>query len=62
MIMRVFYLILMSMIIVIFGVDLLFGQPPPSLPAVPNQAPLDGGLGILAASGGAYAWRKLRKK
>lgn len=41
----------------------LFAQapPPPALPGMPDQAPL-GGLGLLAAAGGAYAWKKLRKK
>lgn len=34
--------------------------PPPALPGMPDQAPIDGGLGLLAAAGGAYAWRKLR--
>jgi hypothetical protein len=27
---------------------------------MPNQAPIDGGLGLLAAAGGAYAWKRLR--
>jgi hypothetical protein len=36
--------------------------PPPALPGMPNQAPIDGGLGLLAAAGGAYAWRKLRNR
>tara|TARA_R110002096_G_scaffold278213_2_gene472230 strand:- start:3257 stop:3439 length:183 start_codon:yes stop_codon:yes gene_type:complete len=30
------------------------------LPSAPDQAPIDGGLGLLAAAGGAYAWKKLR--
>jgi hypothetical protein len=34
--------------------------PPPTLPGPPDQAPIDGGLAILAAAGGAYAWRRLR--
>lgn len=34
--------------------------PPPSLPSTPDQAPIDGGLGLLAAAGGAYAWKRLR--
>jgi len=38
----------------------LWAQPP-GLPTAPDQAPL-GGLGLLAAAGGAYAWKKLRKK
>ena len=42
--------------------DLIAQPPPPTLPNMPDQAPVDGGLGLLAASGAAYAWRKLRKK
>ncbi|WP_018128188.1 PID-CTERM protein-sorting domain-containing protein [Balneola vulgaris] len=37
---------------------LLFAQP--GLPTAPAQAPIDGGLGLLAAAGGAYAWKKLK--
>lgn len=33
---------------------------PPGLPTAPDQAPIDGGLGLLAAGGAAYAWKKLR--
>lgn len=36
--------------------------PPPVLPGQPAQAPIDGGLGLLAAAGGAYAIRKMRKR
>jgi hypothetical protein len=32
------------------------------LPIAPSQAPIDGGLGLLAAAGGAYAIKKLRDK
>lgn len=43
-------------------VEIAIAQPPaPSLPVTPDQAPL-GGLGLLAAAGGAYAWKKLRQK
>lgn len=36
-------------------------QPPaPVLPGAPTQAPVDGGLALLAAAGSAYAWRRLR--
>ena len=41
--------------------DALFAQPP-GLPNAPSQAPIDGGLGLLAAGGAAYAWKKLRHK
>lgn len=41
---------------------MLFQLPPPSLPNAPEQAPIDGGLSLLAAAGGAYAWKRLRKR
>jgi hypothetical protein len=56
---------LLSLFLVALGVPELFAQtspPPPALPGMPDQAPIDGGLSILAAAGGAYAWRKLRNK
>ena len=34
----------------------------PGLPVAPDQAPIDGGLGLLAAAGGVYAIRKLRQR
>ncbi len=53
------FAILVLTIILISG-TLAFTQPP-GLPSTPDQAPIDGGLGLLAAAGGAYAWKKLRK-
>jgi hypothetical protein len=38
----------------------LFAQP--GLPSPPDQAPIDGGLSLLAAAGGAYAIKKLRDR
>jgi hypothetical protein len=35
---------------------------PPMFPGPPPQAPIDGGLLMLAVGGGAYALNKLRKK
>ncbi|MEO1022965.1 MAG: hypothetical protein AAFW89_10520 [Bacteroidota bacterium] len=37
-------------------------QAQPALPGAPTQAPIDGGLGLLAAAGGVYAYRKLKGK
>ena len=34
----------------------------PSFPAQPDQTPIDGGLGLLAAVGGAYAYKKLKDR
>ena len=41
--------------------DLASAQPPPP-PSKPSQTPIDGGLGLLAAAGGAYAVKKLRDR
>jgi hypothetical protein len=32
----------------------------PSFPSTPDPAPIDGGLGLLAAAGGAYAYKKIK--
>lgn len=45
----------------IFISTIAFSQPP-GLPATPNQAPIDGGLSLLAAAGGYYAYKKLKNK
>ncbi len=37
-------------------------QAQPGLPTPPSQAPIDGGLGLLAAAGGAYAYKKLKNR
>ena len=41
-------------------VTLAFAQP--GVPTAPDQAPIDGGLSLLALGGGAYATWKLRRK
>ena len=46
---------------VLVATELLMAQPP-GLPTNPSQVPIDGGLGLLAAAGGAYAIKKLRDK
>lgn len=33
----------------------------PNMPTNPDQTPIDGGLGLLALSGGVYAVRRLRQ-
>jgi hypothetical protein len=47
--------------LILIATTVILAQPP-GLPDAPSQAPIDGGLGLLAATGGAYAWKKLRKK
>ena len=53
--------LLAILVVILVLPDALFAQPP-GLPDAPSQAPIDGGLGLLAAGGAAYAWKKLRKK
>ncbi|MBO6523510.1 MAG: hypothetical protein JJ971_06790 [Balneolaceae bacterium] len=54
-----FVLLVLIIIIVSVSTEVL-GQP--ALPSAPSQAPIDGGLGLLAAAGGAYGLKKLREK
>lgn len=60
--MRILLLTILFFIVLLFTSSIAFSQPPPSLPSAPDQAPVDGGLALLAAAGGAYAWKKLRYK
>jgi hypothetical protein len=53
-------LLLSISVIVALGTTVVYSQP--SLPSNPDQAPIDGGLGLLAAAGGAYAYKKLKGK
>lgn len=46
----------------LFLPELSVAQTPPTLPAKPTQNPVDGGLALLAAAGGAYAINKLRNR
>lgn len=46
--------------LLIFATELM--AQPPGLPGSPDQAPIDGGLGLLAALGGGYALKKLRDR
>ena len=48
------------MTIMIAAMEVVMSQP--TLPSNPPQAPIDGGLGLLAAAGGAYAYKKLKGK
>lgn len=46
--------------LLLFVTEIALAQP--GLPSAPSQAPIDGGLGLLAAAGGAYAYNKLRNR
>lgn len=54
-------ILLLALTIILIGTTFLLAQPP-GLPATPDQAPIDGGLGLLAAAGGSYALKKLRDR
>jgi len=57
------YLIVFLVIAFVFLLTFtLSAQPPPMLPQDPQQSPIDGGLTLLAAAGGAYAWKRFRNK
>ncbi|MCG8374336.1 MAG: hypothetical protein MI700_12415 [Balneolales bacterium] len=53
-------LVVLILIIVVASFEVM--AQPPGLPSTPSQAPIDGGLGLLAAAGGAYALKKLKKR
>ena len=59
--MKYILITLIFVIAAIFLPDMLMAQPP-TFPGPPPQAPIDGGLTILAAAGGAYALNKLRNR
>ncbi|MFA5669525.1 MAG: hypothetical protein WC967_09775 [Balneolaceae bacterium] len=52
---------LLTLTIILILSSFAFAQPP-GLPGAPSQAPIDGGLALLAAAGGGYALNKLRKR
>lgn len=55
----------LGLILMLIITQLGMAQGAPPLPAFPNDpapAPIDGGLGLLAAAGATYAYRKLKRK
>jgi len=58
-------LFLLTIIVLLIASSLVIAQGapgPPNFPDSPDPTPIDGGLGLLAAAGGAYAWKKLKAK
>lgn len=53
--------VMVTLLLIVITAPLLLAQPP-GLPSNPSPAPIDGGLLLLAAGGGAYAIKKLRDK
>lgn len=64
--MRIFIITLLTFALIFVVSTVVMAQNPdvpiPLLPGAPDLAPIDGGLGLLAAAGGAYAWKKLRNR
>ena len=56
--MKTTYIFVLSILVLLLATAVAFAQP--GLPGAPSQAPIDGGLGLLAVAGGAYALKKLR--
>ena len=52
-------LILMIAILIVYSLMTVELHAQPSFPSTPDPAPIDGGLGLLAAAGGAYAYKRL---
>ena len=60
---QILFIILLIAAVFLFVLpELVSAQAPPPPPSKPTQAPIDGGLGLLAAAGGAYAIKKLRDR
>jgi hypothetical protein len=53
------FILSLCAIALLLGAHDLIAQPP-GMPGAPDQAPIDGGLSILALGGGAYALKRLR--
>ena len=58
--MKYILITLITLVILLLVTAVVFAQP--GLPNAPSQAPIYGGLSLLAAAGGAYAIKKLRDK
>ncbi|MEX0609559.1 MAG: hypothetical protein WD016_12935 [Balneolaceae bacterium] len=58
--MKTTLILLFALTIILITTTAALAQP--ELLSPPSQAPIDGGLSILAAAGGAYALKKLRDK
>lgn len=59
-IMKTILFTLLTLLFILITTDIIFAQLPGLPGDDPAQAPIDGGLGLLAAAGGAYAYKKLR--
>lgn len=58
--MKTLLILVFTAVIVVATAALLQAQP--SLPTGPSQAPIEGGLSLVAAAGATYAYKKMKKK
>lgn len=58
-VMKTTIILLLILAIIAVATTMICAQP---LPPSPSQAPIDGGLGLLAVAGGAYAIKKIKNK
>lgn len=56
------HLLTLIILFALITLTAVINAQPPGLPGGPEQAPIDGGLGVLAAFGGGYALKKLRDR
>ena len=61
-IMKTAFLFFLTITILLILTTVLATQGAPGLPSAPSQAPIDGGLGLLATAGGVYALKKLKRR
>jgi hypothetical protein len=54
------YLLVAENTIILIATIVVVAQS--GFPSSPAQAPIDGGLGLLAAACGAYAWKRLKQR
>jgi hypothetical protein len=58
--MKILPITLLTLTIILMATAVVWSQP--GLPSNPSQAPIDGGLSLLAVAGGAYAWKKIKDR
>jgi hypothetical protein len=62
-IMKTLLFTLIILTIILIATSFVTAQPGlPGGASGPAQAPIDGGLGLLAVAGGTYAWKKLKNQ
>ena len=58
--MKATLIIFATITVILLASTFVYAQP--GLPSTPDQAPIDGGLSLLALAGGVYAYKKLNRR